>query len=188
MKLVITLSGLHGTGKSTYAKKLAEEFELRLVSAGTIFRQIASEKRFSPKELTCIATKDKCIDHLIDERTIEEAKKGSVVLDGHLAGWMAKDYADIKILLTASTQVRVQRIAKRNHLSIKEAERQTLTIERLEMARWKSFYNINQANLSIYDITLNTELLPMESLVKILKEIIREYIKTSKRRMKRCPP
>lgn len=186
MKLAITISGLHGTGKSIYAKKLAEEFGLRLVSAGTIFRQIASERGVSSEELSRIAMKDKRIDLLIDERTKEEAKKGSAVLDGHLAGWMAKDYADIKIFLTASIPVRTQRIAKRNHIPIKKAEQQTLTIERLERARWKKFYKIDLANQPIYDVVLNTELLPLESITKILKGIVREYIQTNKRRLKRC--
>lgn len=177
---MITISGSHGTGKSTYAKRLAEEFGLRFVSAGMIFRQIASERGVSQEELSRLAEKDKRIDLLIDERTKEEAKKGSVVLDGHLAGWMARDYADIKIFLTASIPVRAQRIAKRNQIPIKEAERQLLTVERIEKSRWKKLYKINLADQLIYDVILNTELLPLESVVKILKEIVRMYIQTSK--------
>lgn len=180
MNLVITISGFHGTGKSTYAKRLAEEFGLRLVTAGMVFRQIASERGVSPEELSRLAMRDKRIDLLIDERTKEEAKKGSVVLDGHLAGWMAKDYADIKIFLTASIPVRAQRIANRNHIPIKEAEHQMLTIERIERNRWKKLYKIDLANQLIYDVILNTGLLPLESVIKILKEIVREYIQTSK--------
>ena len=44
MPLVVTISGLHGSGKSTYAKALAEEFRLRYVSAGQLFRDIAKIK------------------------------------------------------------------------------------------------------------------------------------------------
>lgn len=176
---MITISGFHGTGKSTHAKKLAEEFGLRLVSAGMIFRQIASERGISTEELSRLAVKDKRIDLLIDERTKEEAKTGSVVLDGHLTGWMAKDYADIKIFLTASTPVRAQRIANRNRIPIKEAEHQMLTIERIEGDRWKKFYEINLANQIIYDVILNTGLLPRKSIIKILKAIVREYIQNS---------
>ncbi len=43
MGLVITLSGLHGTGKTTYAKPLSQIFNLRHISAGILFRQIAEE-------------------------------------------------------------------------------------------------------------------------------------------------
>ena len=94
MNLVITISGLHGTGKSTYAKELAKEFGLRYISAGIIFRQIATERGVTLEELSRIAVKDKRIDRLIDKQTVDEARKGSAVLDGHLAGWMAREYAD----------------------------------------------------------------------------------------------
>jgi len=185
MKLVITISGFHGTGKSTYAKALAEEFGLRFVSSGMVFRQIALERGVSPEGLSRLAMKDKRIDLLIDERTKEEAKKGSVVLDGHLAGWMAKDYADVRIFLTAPSPIRAQRIANRNRIPIKEAEHQMLTIERIEGDRWKKFYKINLANQLIYDVVLNTGLLPLESVIKILKAIVREYIQ-NRRRQRRC--
>ncbi|GAG01467.1 unnamed protein product, partial [marine sediment metagenome] len=45
--LVITVSGVHGSGRSTHAKKLAETFALRYVSSGTIFRQMADERGIS---------------------------------------------------------------------------------------------------------------------------------------------
>ncbi|MFQ6076866.1 MAG: AAA family ATPase, partial [Candidatus Bathyarchaeia archaeon] len=47
MGLVVTVSGLHGTGKSTYARALSEAFDLRHVSAGGLFRQIALERGLS---------------------------------------------------------------------------------------------------------------------------------------------
>mgnify|MGYP001055841522 CR=1 FL=1 len=176
MNLVITISGLHGTGKSTYAKELAKEFGLRYISAGIIFRQIAAERGVTLEELSRIAVKDKRIDRLIDKQTVDEARKGSAVLDGHLAGWMAREYADIKIFLTAPTNIRAQRIAKRDNLSTKEAARQLLTIERIERGRWKKFYKIDPSSNQIYDIVINTGLFSLDCTLKILKEIIRKCI------------
>ena len=95
MNLVITISGLHGTGKSTYARILSEGFNLRHVSAGELFRQIARERGLSVSELSKFSSKNREIDNLIDERTRGEARRGSVALDGLLAGWMAKDEADL---------------------------------------------------------------------------------------------
>ena len=37
MKLTITLSGFHGTGKSTYARIIAKNLNLRHISAGGLF-------------------------------------------------------------------------------------------------------------------------------------------------------
>jgi cytidylate kinase len=175
LKLIIAISGFHGTGKSTYAKTLAKEFGLRHISAGMIFRKIAKEKRISLKELSKIAEKNQRIDRMIDEKTKREAKKGNAILEGHLAGWMANDYAGIKIFLTAPNSVRLERIAKREKISLKEA-RQILYLENAERKRWKKIYKINTEDLSIYDIVLNTGLLPLDSTIKVLKEVVKEYI------------
>ena len=96
MGLVITLSGLHGTGKTTYAKTLSQIFNLRHISAGILFRQIAAEKKISISELTQMAARNDKIDQLIDERTRMEAERGNVIIDGLLAGWIALKYVNIK--------------------------------------------------------------------------------------------
>ncbi len=175
MGLVITISGLHGTGKSTYARIISESLNLRHVSAGELFRQIALEKRLSVSELSEIASKDRGVDDLVDEHTRREARQGDVVLDGLLTGWMAREEADLKIFLTASERVRVERIANRDGTSYSAARKATLLRERLERRRFKKFYGINIDDTSIYDLVLNTALLPLEDNAKILERFIREY-------------
>ncbi|MEM3654149.1 MAG: nucleoside monophosphate kinase, partial [Candidatus Bathyarchaeia archaeon] len=115
--IVITISGPHGTGKTTYAKRIAEAFNLKHVSAGELFRKIAQEKNISVEKLSEIAIKSQEIDNLIDERTKKEAEIGNVVIDGQLAGWMALKNADLKIFLTAPKEKRFERIAKRDSIS-----------------------------------------------------------------------
>ena len=41
--MIITISGLHGTGKSTIGKKLAENLGIRYYSTGQAFRELANE-------------------------------------------------------------------------------------------------------------------------------------------------
>lgn len=176
LDLVITISGLHGTGKSTYARALAECFMLRHISAGVLFRQIADEKKLSLQQLSALAARDKSIDRLVDKRTREEVKAGSLVVDGQLSAWIAGKEADIKIFLSASDETRFSRIASRDGVSLQEAENLTIKRERLERARYKRYYAIDICDLSIYDIVLNTELLPVESNIAILEMVVREYI------------
>ncbi|MBS7643330.1 AAA family ATPase [Candidatus Bathyarchaeota archaeon] len=176
MGIVVTISGLHGTGKSTYARALAEEFRLRHISAGMLFREMATRKGLSVEELSKLAEVDPEIDRIIDERTKMEAKKGSVVIDGQLAGWMAKDHADIRIFLTAPDRVRIERLAHRDNVDYQEAERQTRLREEIEWRRYRKFYDVDIRDTSIYDLVLNTALLPIDSSIKVLKDIVREYI------------
>lgn len=177
MDLVITISGLHGTGKSTYASSVADEFSLRHISAGELFRQIAAEQKISLVELSREAEKNYKIDRLVDDRTGIEIKKGQIVVDGLLAGWMARGCIALKIYLSAPYETRICRIASRDGLTYPEAERLTVLRERVERRRFKKLYDIDIDDLSIYDLILNTSLLSIESNIKVIKSFVREYIK-----------
>lgn len=177
MNLTITISGLHGTGKTSYAKILSKTFTLRHLSAGQLFRQIANEKNVSVIELGQVAISNYDIDHLIDERTRKEARKGNVIIDGLLAGWIARNFAEIKILLVAPERIRIERIAKRDQLSFEEAKEATLFREKIERERFSKIYNINIDDKSIYDMVLNTDLLSFKSNITLMKHFILEFIK-----------
>ncbi|MEM3586895.1 MAG: AAA family ATPase [Candidatus Jordarchaeaceae archaeon] len=179
MGIVITISGLHGVGKSNCAKRLAKIFNLKYISSGEIFRRLAKEKGMTLEEFTCYVESNPEIDFAIDEETVKAAREGNVVIDARLSGWKAKDYADLKILLTAPLQTRVKRLAERDNKTYKEALEETLMREKSEEERFKRIYNIDVNDYSIFDIILNTELWSLESVVKILKTAVEEYLTSS---------
>jgi cytidylate kinase len=185
MNIVITVGGLHGTGKTTYAQALAEELNLRHVSAGDIFRAMAEAKKTSLDELNMLADRDPSIDKEVDEKIKEEAKKGDVVLDGQLAAWMAKDQADLQILLIAPNEIRLGRIAERDNLSLQEAEEKTFGREEIEKERYKRYYGIDISDPSIYDLIVDTNLYPLPEMTKILKKIVSDYITELTKKRKR---
>ena len=174
--IIITVGGLHGTGKSTYARALSEDLGLRHISAGDLFRTMAKTRNITLGELNDLAERDLTIDKAIDERTKEEASKGDVVLDGQLAAWMAKDKSDLNILLIAPREVRLGRIATRDAMSPEAAEKRTLEREEVEKERYKRYYGIDISDPSIYDLIVDTNLYPLEEMTKILKKIVRDYI------------
>ncbi|MDQ1280217.1 MAG: CMP/dCMP kinase [Thermoproteota archaeon] len=170
------MSGLHGTGKTTYARLLAEDFGLRHISAGELFRRIAKEKEMSLAEFSKLASKDPLVDKIIDDQTKKEAKEGNVVIDGLLASWVAGDLADIKVHLVAPEKIRITRIAKRDGIPYREAMKITLLRERIEKERFKRVYSIDIDDKSIYDLVLNTGQLSLEANVEIIKKYIQEYL------------
>jgi cytidylate kinase len=176
------MGGLHGTGKTTYAKALAQQFSLRHVSAGEAFRKLAEEEGLTLQELAEKAEMDPSIDRRIDEAVKKEAALGSVVIDGQLAAWMAEDNADLKIYLTAPDKVRFERIACRDGLTLQEAEHTTREREAREMRRFKELYGIEVKDLSIYHLIIDTSLLPLEDTMKTLKNIVSDYIQERGRR------
>jgi cytidylate kinase len=169
--LTIAISGVHGSGKSTIAKALASKLNLRLVSAGSIFRNIAKEKGVSLMTLSELAKRDRSIDAFVDRKMREEAMLGSVVLEGHLAGWMTKDFADLKIFFKASDDVRLQRITERE--GDIQVARELLRVEQEERERWKKFYGIDPHDLSTYDLILNTDLISPSHIVDLIVSIVR---------------
>jgi len=174
--LVLAISGLHGSGKSTYARAMAEAFGLRLVSAGQFFRRVARERGITLEQLTEEASKDPRIDRLIDDMTKQEAEKGNVILDAQLSGWMAREKADVKIFFTAPDSVRFERIALRDGISVEDARRQTLMREAAQRERFLRYYGIDPSDLSNYDVIFDTSLEPIDENIKILKNIISEYL------------
>ncbi|MEM1930604.1 MAG: AAA family ATPase [Sulfolobales archaeon] len=171
--LVVAVSGKPGSGKTTLAKNIARELNLRYVSMGQIFRDMATRRMMSLEELSRIAEEDPSIDYLIDSMAIEEAKKGCVVLDGHLTGWILKDIAHIKILTYAPLHVRVERLAKRDGKTVEEALREIKVRENSEAKRYKKYYEIDVNDLDVFDVILNTSLLSEEEMVRVATEVIK---------------
>ena len=175
MKRVVTIGGLHGTGKSSVADSIAQRFDLKRVSAGVIFRQLAQERGMTLEEFSRIAEGDLEIDKLIDGTQKEAAKKGNAIIDGQLAAWMAGEHADLKILLTAPTEVRIKRIAERDGTDFEFAKRETIAREGSEKARYMEYYKVDISDLSIYDMILNTGKYDLEGVTEIVAKAIETY-------------
>ncbi len=175
--LVIAVSGPPGSGKSTYAKIIAYEFNLKYFSAGTVFRQIAREMNVTFTELHQIAMSNFDIDKRVDETVINEAKKGNIVIDAHLGAWLLKDIADVKIYVTAPLEIRVARISKRDNISIEDAKKLVKYREEINAKRFKTLYNIDINDLSIFDLMINTALWNEEFVASTLINAIKNLNK-----------
>ena len=186
--MIITVSGPHGTGKSTYAARLAKALLIRHVSAGTVFRRIAKEKKISLEELGEKALEDPSIDKLVDERTIAEADKGNVVIDGQLAGWILKDRSDLRIYLTAPEDIRLERIAKRDKVGLREARAQTEQRESVQRERYLRHYGFQVEDRSIYHLILDTSLGSIEDTAKVLVSAAAMVRRAKKSRRKSTKP
>ncbi|MGB9927535.1 MAG: (d)CMP kinase [Methanosarcina sp.] len=158
--MLITVSGLPGSGTSTISRLLAESYELELISSGEVFRRIAKEKGMTLSEFGAMAEKDPSIDLAIDknQRAIIRSQD-NVVLESRLAGHMAMGVPNvIKIWMKAPLPVRVKRIQKREKTSSFEVEfEKTVEREKSEALRYKNYYNIDISDLSIYDIVIDSE-------------------------------
>ena len=176
MGFAVTISGLHGTGKSTYAKALANALRLRYVSAGAIFRDLAKEKNMTLAAFSQLAEQDPSVDKMIDERTKMIAKEGGVVIDAQLAAWMVGELTDLKLLLVAPDEVRFKRIAHRERISFSAAKEETLTREEIQRRRYKRYYGIDVTDLTIYDLKIDTSTPSINRTKTIIIKNVKDFL------------
>ena len=177
MKLaVVAIGGPHGSGKSSIAKKIANEFNMTYLSAGEVFRKLAKEKNYTIEEFTNYALTDSEIDKEIDNRTAELSKQSNTVVDAQLAAYFTPKNSVLKICITASPEIRYERISKRQQISLEEAKNETIIREEVENQRFKELYKINVNDLNVYDAVINTDRLSIQQTFNYTKAIVKEAL------------
>ena len=83
--MIITISGIAGSGKSTVAKLLAKKLNYKHYSIGDFMREIAKQRKTTLLELSKEAEKDSSIDKELDQKQIELGKtQDNFVIDSRL--------------------------------------------------------------------------------------------------------
>ncbi len=165
---VIAISGQVASGKTTVARLLADKLSYRFISIGELFRKAAAERGLTLMQLHELAERDHSIDLHVDQVSIEEAKKGRVVIEGHLAAWIIKDYADVRVYLKADMMSRAGRLARREGISINDAINEIKTREESNRRRYMAIYSINVNDLSIFDLVVDTSLININDTLDVV--------------------
>ena len=164
--MIITVSGPPGSGKSTLSKTIVDHFGLTLISSGDVFRTMAEEVGVSLEEFGKIAESDPDIDKEIDRRQMELSKQaGNFLFEGRLSGWFIE--ADLKIMLKTDVEVRARRISQREEISLEQAMHETMIRQQSEAKRYQDYYNIDIADLTPYDLVMESSVWDPEATLKI---------------------
>ncbi len=173
--VVIAISGKPGCGSSTTGKMLAEKLGLKFFSTGEYYKKMAREKaaqKYHSETATSVnyfSSKEgsaKELHEAIDNMQIEKAKEGNIVSEGKLAIHFLENIADYKVWLEASAGVRMQRYAKRDGISLKEAEKLVKEKDSLERATFKRIYGFDTFSQEKgADITIDTSSKKPEEIV-----------------------
>lgn len=95
---------------------------------------------------------------LIQDVIRETAQAGAAVIVAHAAAMALPDGDDIlRILITASPEVRAKRVAAANDLSDKEAAKAVQQSDGDRRHYFKKFYGIKDESLLHYDLVINTD-------------------------------
>jgi predicted cytidylate kinase len=157
--VLITISGLPGSGKTTVARLVADELGLEHVYAGNIFRQQAAAHGLSLEEYLRRAETDPSIDRELDRRMQERAARGDAVLEGRLAAFMAEQAGvpALRVFLDASEEVRAERITGREGGQATQRLRETQAREASDRKRYRDLYGVDYHDKDRYDLVIDTD-------------------------------
>jgi len=157
--MILTISGLPGSGTSTVARIISERLGIDLVSAGEIFRTIAKERGLTLEEFGELAKSDAEIDKDIDQRQKEIARgaRGAgrdVIIEGRISAWMVDP--DLAVFVTAPDKVRAERVAHREGIPVADAAAGIEEREACEAERYRKYYNVDVDRMGVYDLVINS--------------------------------
>jgi cytidylate kinase len=173
--VVITISGLPGSGKTTVARLVARALGLEHVYAGDIFRRQAAAENLSLEEYMRRAETDHSIDRALDAQMRERARRGNAVLEGRLAAFMAEaaGVAAVRVFLSAPEAVRAARIAGREGGDAPARQREIQARESSDARRYREIYGVDYHDPSRYDLVLETDGRSPEELARAIVERVR---------------
>jgi CMP/dCMP kinase len=181
----IIVSGWPAVGKTTVAAELANEFGLKIYNGGDILKQIATNMGYQTsgtdwwdskegREFMEKRRSDPISDREVDNKLKEIIKGGNAVITSYTLPWLVKDNC-IKLWLQGSPQNRATRMATRDKINyVKAAE---IVKERDYQNRqiYEDLYGFEFGkDLSVFDFSLNTDMMDLSSLIQISKEIVRK--------------
>lgn len=174
--MLITISGLPGSGTTTVSRLVADELGLERVPGGEVFRQLAAEAGMSLAEFGAFAQDHPEIDIELDRRLTELAADGGRVIESRLAGWLTSRAGldAVRVWIDCSDLIRAERVALRDGTSIEEAVADNAARAALEHARYLAVYEIDLADRSTYDLVLESTAAPATELADLITTAARD--------------
>lgn len=189
-KMSIVISGWPAVGKTTIAENLAKDFNLKLWNGGDILKMMAYERGYSSSlnhdwwdtEEAAKFMKERNnnpnFDREVDNRLIELVKEGNVVITSYTLPWISD--ATINFWLQGSVDNRSKRMSMRDKIDINTAKK---IVQRRDVENKLIYQKLYQfefgEKLDVFDFAMNTDILSLESLIIISKNIVENVISSS---------
>ncbi len=187
-KISIVISGWPAVGKTTIAGSLGEEFGLAMYNGGDILKMLASESGYSTGRQDWWDTREAkkfmeqrranpSFDKRVDKKLADIVRKGGAVITSYTLPWLVNNDSVIKLWLRGSQENRARRMANRDGISLAEAKKIVKLRDEENSKIYRKLYQFRFGqDLTVFDYLLNTDRLPLESLIEVSKLIVKRQL------------
>jgi predicted cytidylate kinase len=181
--MIITISGLPGSGKSTVGRVLAKRLGYRFYSIGDMRGKWAIERGMSINELNKLGEHEDWTDKKADEYQAEMGKKeDNCVIDGRLSFHFIR--SSFKVFLTVDFDAGARRI-----FNDKRSDEEGGTLKEMKISlknrihsddlRYEKLYGLNFRDKRHYDLVIDTTDISPELVVDKIIQAVKKLLKTS---------
>ncbi|GAA2597526.1 hypothetical protein GCM10010399_30210 [Dactylosporangium fulvum] len=157
----VVINGDLGSGKSTVSVELASRLNLRRISVGDMYREMAQRRGMTTLQLNLHAELDDAIDSAVDQLQSDIAKSGEqLIVDSRLA-WFFFHEA-FKVHLITEPNEAARRVLARphseveNYSSLEEAKTNLRSRSESERMRFLTRYGADKYRLRNYDLVCDS--------------------------------
>ena len=167
--LRVTLSGDIGSGKSTFAKRLAKELDVPRNYVGQMMRDEAAAMGLTLDEFNKLLDKDDEVDRRLDELQREKSKQiERGVFEGRTSWYFVID-PKVKVFLSVDPRVGAERVfgddkdrQEKDYSSVDEVIKANTERKASEEKRYHEYFGISAYNHDDFDVVVDTTDLDIE--------------------------
>lgn len=173
--MIISLTGIPGSGKTTVRNAIADHFDLKRYSMGDIFGQVAQRYGMTIGEFNEFAKNKPEIDHEVDaHQTALAEKEDNFIIDGRLAWHFIPQ--STKVFLDVDLNEAARRIFEDRKVNPSRADEPVYTsVEEVKNAiekrlkaddeRYQQLYGASYLDRNNYDLVIDTTHIPATEVV-----------------------
>lgn len=182
--MIISVTGLPGSGKTTVRNALADHFGYTRYSMGDLWGKLAQERGMTIGQANAALKSDPSIDRQVDEYQSKLAEtEDNFVIDSRLAWHFIP--RSIKIFLNVDLDEAARRIFEsRKNGNVREDEPNYRSVDEVRAAiekrthdddaRYRQWYGVGYLDRSKYDLVIDTTHTPANEVVAMILTFLKD--------------